>query len=83
LIRATLVSVVLLAAVAADEGIDTLTSNAWWIPVFPRRLGWQMPPEAPSNAKAALIGRPSSDWLPRLQVTMSLPPKGKVAEAFS
>jgi hypothetical protein len=34
LIRATLVRVVLLAAVAADEGIDTLTSNAWWIPVF-------------------------------------------------
>jgi hypothetical protein len=34
LIRATLVGVILLAAVAADEGIDTPTSNAWWIPAF-------------------------------------------------
>jgi hypothetical protein len=33
-IRATLVSVFLLAAVAADEGISVLTEKAWWLPVF-------------------------------------------------
>jgi hypothetical protein len=34
LIHATVISAVLLAAVAADEGTDVLTSNAWWLPVF-------------------------------------------------
>jgi hypothetical protein len=33
-IRGTIVSVAMLAAVVADEGIDILTSNAWLVPVF-------------------------------------------------
>jgi hypothetical protein len=33
-IRAVVISLVLFAVIAVDEGTDILTSNAWWLPVF-------------------------------------------------
>jgi hypothetical protein len=71
-IRATLVGVVLLAAVAVDEGIDTLTSNAWWMPVF-SRLGRQHVPGSLIARILPPLRRSLSIW--RYRVAFDLEPR--------
>jgi hypothetical protein len=33
-IRGTLISLLLVAAVVADEGTDSITARVWWVPAF-------------------------------------------------
>jgi hypothetical protein len=51
-IRSVLVSVVLLAAIVADEGMDFITSKAWWVPAL---LGVWIASNAVGNLLARIL----------------------------